>query len=257
MSKFIEFIESMHQQPYSNIGFRQGKQTQRTSPDLVLVGQTSFRLLENQNGIVKLKPDTFLVNKIPENANIKLIGNKLSKQIWGVKITEPTESQIKNLVETGCDYIVIESMETEASILNEVKIGKIVTLKFDLEEELIHAVSRLPIDAVILILPKSMKPMTLKDLVMIQRVLGTTDKPVILETSSEISHPQLEIIRNMGITGLITTIPPISKINRLRTAIDKLPERNIENDRRYAQLPYESSTSSIDPLDTEDISQDD
>ena len=239
MSKFIDALGTAWQSPPVRMGFGPAAGSQIAAPQIVLVGRVLPKDLEKDPGLADIKADALLVclgpskNPLPNKA-----AQKLKKRLWGGRLAKFSTTQVKKLMERGCDFIVFESMETEAAVLNEEDLGTIVTLNHDLGEEVTRSICELPVDAVLFSPAQRILPLTVEGLAKIQLVRGLTDKPFIVEAPTGLGQGDLEAIRNLGITGLIVDVPPKSKFAEVGKAIDELPRRKTGPVQRDALLPH-------------------
>lgn len=241
MSKFIELMEKAGRQTNSPMGFAQAKDQSDVAPQLVLVAGVLPEDLQKRPGLAETNADAFLVGGLLEDSKLDSSTKSLSGRLWGARLPQFSASDVKGLMKMGCDYIVLESMDTEAAVLNEEDLGTVVALGGDLGDETIRSICELPVDAVLFSPAQRTQPMTIGHLASIQRVRGLTDKPLLVEAPLGLGQPDLEALRNLGISALIVDVPPANKITKVKAAIEGLPQPMPRRQSRDAQLPHLAS----------------
>ena len=235
MSNFTDMLERVGQQAQRPIGFAPASDAHGATSQIVLVARVLPEDLAKEPGLAEASADAFLVEL--DWAALDAVAEGLKDRLWGARVAEVSAAQVKQLIEKGCDFIVFESTETEAAVLNEEDLGTIVTLGSDLGEELVRSTCELPVDGALFGAAQRTLPLTVGSLVAIQRVRGLTDKPFVVEAPSGLGLGDLEALRNIGIAGVIVDIPPVDKIGELRGLIEKLPRRKTRPTGRDALLP--------------------
>ena len=256
MSKFIELIEKAGQQTNSPMGFAQARGQSGVAPQLILVARVLPKDLQKQPSLAETNADAFLVGGLLEDRKLDSSTKSLSGQLWGARLSQFGASEVKRLMKMGCDYIVLESMDTEAAVLNEEDLGTVITLGGDLGEEAIRSICELPVDAVLFSPAQRAQPMTIGHLASIQRVRGLTDKPLLVEAPLGLGEPDLKALRNLGISALIVDVPPATKITKVKASIEGLPPRMPPRESRDAQLPQLASAPEASRPSPEDQDED-
>ena len=255
MSRFIDLLEKAGQQAPPSLGFARASGGQGPAPQIILVARLLPKDLAKAPGLAKADVDAFLVALDGE----KLGAPKgLRERLWGGRLEEFSSAQVKQLTEKGCDFIVFESMDTEAAVLNEEDLGTIVTISSDLPEEVIRSTCELPVDAVLFSPSLRSLPLTVEQLVAIQRVRGLTDKHFIVEAPLGLGQADMEALRNLGVAGVIVDIPPLDKLSEVKGSIENLPRRKARPSQRDALIPEVGARSAESaPVPEEDGDEDD
>ena len=231
-------LEKAGREAPASIGFGQASGREDASTEVVLVARVLTEDLAKNPRLAEANVDAFLL--APKSARDSTLGpsaKALGGRIWGVRLAKFSGAQVRTLLKKGCDFIVFERTETEAEVLNEDAVGTVVTLGSELAEEAIRATTELPLDAALFSPAQRTLPLTIENLIDIQRVLGLMDKPFIVEAPLGLGQGDLEALRNLGIAGLIVDMDSVGKIAELRGKIDGLPRRRRRGGRRNAILP--------------------
>ena len=235
MSRFIDLMEKAGQQAPSPMGFTRHSGGPDMAPQIVLAARLRADDLKKEPGLAEANAEAFLVAPSDEDTELSAVAESLGEQLWGVRLVQFSAAQANQLMEKGCDFIVFESMETEAAVLNKEDLGKIVTLGPDLGEEVIRSACELPVDGILFSPVRG--TLTVGSLVNIQRVRGITDKPFIVEAPEGLSQGDLEALRNLGVNGLIVDLTPLDKIEEVKGMIDSLPRRRPRRGHRDGVVP--------------------
>lgn len=228
MSKLIDMLAKAGQQTPSAMGFSPPDNQDLGGSQIVLVVRLlADNLSANLPLVNKTNADAVMVNL--NSADFETIDKTLATlktSPWGVSSNNLTACEAKKLVEKGSDYIVFQSMSTQASLLNEEDLGVITTVTPDISEETMRALSELPIDAIMFSPDLENLPLTFEEVIDLQKVLGLLNKPLLVGISNKADCNDIELLRNIGVAGLIldlNTETDISKIATIRKTIDCLP----------------------------------
>ena len=238
------------------MGFNPASSGQQSNPDMVLVA----RGLPDETGkkakLVTDAADAFLEGPgSVDKLDVKDVAKRMEKHVWGVRAAEFDADQVRHLVDGGCDFIVFESMSTEAAVLNQEEPAIVATVSSDLGEQAIRAINDLQVDAVLFSPPQRDLPLTVEKLIDIQLVLGMVEMPFLIEAPLGMGAADLEVLRNLGVAGVIVDASPPEKIVELRSAIDGLPRRKPRPGRDDAVVPrqvFEAGHDTHEPPDEDD-----
>ena len=150
MSKFIELLEKVGETAPAPLGFAAATDRDDAVPQMVLAARVlAADVADGPEAAAEV--EALLVETeypLPDGA-----AEALEDRLWGVRLAPRpstyTVEQVEALVERGCDFVVFESMDTQAAVLNDDDLGKVVTLGSDVDEEVGRAVADLPFDAVL------------------------------------------------------------------------------------------------------------
>jgi len=255
MSKLIQTIEHVGKSIPAPMGFVRSARSQEAPQVLVIASTNHWQ--KSTDIISDAKPDALLLN-IEHKSFETLIktGVPSPETPWGLVINESASTDFTALKASGCDFIVLKTLDIPVSQLQDDNLGRILQVPKDLEKEEAHALEDLPIDAVYLAEPASL-PISLQDLMVLSAFRNEIPKPVILSVSEVPSVWEMECLRNIGIECVLIDFDSHNSqsIVDLKTIIKGLPKRKARNDKLTATLP-EAVLGSIDDQDDQDDEDD-
>jgi hypothetical protein len=241
MSKLVDLLDKAGEQQPAPMGFGPASERAQPAPQLILLARVLSDEIIKDPSLGEVDVDSFLVALHSEDAaTIDAIAATFGERPWGVRLSEFSAAQASLLQGKGCDFIVFESMATQASVLDEEDLSAIMTMTADTDEETARALNQLPLDAVLYGPSLRQLPLSVETAVEIQKVLGRLEKPLIVEAPEGIGERDLELLRNMGVAGLILdldTKDDIDRMAKMRRAIEELPRRDPKTAHRDAVLP--------------------
>lgn len=259
MSKLIDMLEKAGQQLPGPMGFgpATGKSAERNQ--IVLLARVLSDVLAKDRSLTKAEADAFLVGGNLDEADE--FDNALGDRTWGFRNTGLTAADASKLAESGCDFVVFESFESEAAVLNIEDLGLVATVDADMDEEAVHSLGALPISAALRSPSLRELPLTVQTAADIQKLARLVGKPTLVEAPEGIGRQDIEVLRNIGVAGLIIDLDrpaDVDRISETREAIAKLPKRLPKSPRSDALLPQVGFTADAgadadEPDDDEDF----
>ena len=251
MSKLIDLLERAGQQLPAPMGFAAGRQ--KTAPPILLIGRVIPESLAKSPTLADADVDAFLVADGPA---LEALANVLEDRVWGVRASAFTAAYAQELAGKGCDYVVFESFETEASVLTQQQeLGTIVTFTDEHDDETVRALADLPTDAALFGPGIREQPLTVKTAMALQKVLGALDKPMMAEAPDGIAQPDIELLRDIGVAGLIVDVDTkgdLDKVSGIRRDIESLPKPRGPRGSRDALVPQASPFGASEPAIDDD-----
>ena len=242
MSNFIEILEKVGETAPSPLGFAAATGGDDAAPQIALVARVSADDVAKDAGVAGADAAALLVETgfpLPDAA-----ADALEDRLWGVRLLPSpatyTAGQVAALVEQGCDFVVFESLNSEAAILNDEDLGKVVALSADADEEASRAIGDLPFDAALFAPGVGSGPLTQGDLVVMQKVRRLVGQPFLVETPEGLGKADVEVMRNLGVEGLVVDVPPLERATETAEAIRSLRRRPSRRRRSNALVPGES-----------------
>ncbi len=161
---------------------------------------------------------------------------------WGVSLETVNKEDIEQLIELGCDYVIFNPAQTPAAILIEERIGKVLKIDASLPENLVKAINRLQVDAVLLSPASEDEPtFTVHQLMVLERLAGSTGKYVLMTMPSGLSISDIEILWGLGVRGVVVDMAgeqPEQRLSQVKEAIQKLPTTRKKSKEKFrATLP--------------------
>lgn len=236
MSKLIENLDKVGTITPSPMGFGTSRDTKK-SPPLMLLGLSQ---LKSRRVAAKLPLDSLIFTTDVINKSTVQNFLTLSNDVpWGIWINEFEPESLEVLENEAVDYLVFSDITAPATILASDNLGRIIATPPDFPEELAHGLNEIPIDAIILTGIEDTSPISVKDLLRIRSFRDIVDKPILILRSVTLTKQELEILRDIGIQGIIVDckwMDPQLTIT-LRDEIDTLLPRKTRNIGSKALLP--------------------
>ena len=253
MSKLIDMLEKTGDFTPGPMGFGLATSREKSTAQMVLVVRASTDLLTKTNSLEKVEADAILVDTNIEE--FREVTKSLSNRPCGFYSAELTALNASELVDSCCDFVIFESLNSEAAITNIVDLGIVAVISADMDKETVRSIGMLPIDAVLLRPSLRDQPLTVNEATDIQKLARLVGKPVLVETPNGISQQNLEVLKNIGVEGLIVDVEnttDLDKITKTNEAISKLQRAEHKTARRDAIIPQIAATDQVDPDDTGD-----
>ena len=239
MSRFIEVLEKVGETAPAPLGFAAATDRDDAVPQIVLAARVLAADVAEGPEVAAAEAAALLVETeypLPDAA-----AEALEDRLWGVRLAPRpstyTVEQVEGLVERGCDFVVFESLDTQAAVLNDDDLGKVVTLDVEADEEVARAVADLPFDAVLFRPDVGNGPLALSDLVALQRVRRLAGQPFLVEAAEGLGQADVEAMRNIGVDGLVVSVPPAERAAEAAAAIRSLRKRPSRRRRSDALVP--------------------
>ena len=242
MSSFIELLTKVGEQTPNPMGFGASVRDDKGPPAIALIGRITSGALEANPEIASADVDALLVDigKATKKA-IGLVSKAAGDHLWGVRARGLTDEQLAQLKEAGCDFIVLETANSSASILDEEDISKFIPVDKDLEEGVARAIHDLPIDGAVLSV-EELLPLTVQKLIDLQRIRGLVAGPFLASVPMDIGRGDLISLRTADVNGLVLELTSSDEIATLRKTIADLPRRkNGRSNSSMALVPQYST----------------
>jgi hypothetical protein len=247
MSKLIEKLERISEGSGQPMGF--GAAVSRTKISQILTiasvpaGNAQLITVATKEG-----PDALLltVDNLEKDSKALAKMNRDRAEIpWGASLETASKEDIAKLIELGCDYVIFSPARTPAAILMEERIGKVLKIDASLPESLTKAINRLQVDAILLSPASDDEPtFTVHQLMILERLAGSTGKHVLATMPSGLSISDIEILWGLGVRGVLVDMAakqPEQMLSQVKEAIQKLPTtRKKPKEKFRATLPMAS-----------------
>lgn len=223
MSKLGDKLSNLGQAAPLRLGFGHSQERQR-NPVILIVG------LADGTGKAASHSDLadvtlFRARKGGRPAAVKPNGNRT----WGAALSDCTAEDLDTLKESGCDFILIESESAPGITLREDGFarGLVVPAAAAVTDARAHAIEDLPLDFLLIRDPAVEWPLTVGQILALQEEVSTFSKHIFLEIGDLPSPADLELLRDMPVSGLVVDIAAHdpARLEELRKAIAGLEPR--------------------------------
>jgi hypothetical protein len=176
---------------------------------------------------------------------------------WGVSLEAASKQDVEQLIELGCDYVIFNPAQTPAAVLMEERIGKVLIIDASLPENLVKAINRLQVDAVLLSPGNGDEStFTVYQLMVLERLAGSSGKYVLATMPSGLSTSDIEILWELGVRGVVVDMTgeqPEQRLSQVKEAIQKLPTTRKKSKEKFrATLPAASRSSEKETQEEDD-----
>ncbi len=247
MSKFIDRLKQISAPPPKVMGFRQNNETTaRLKIQLAAVVQRSSDSLINKLSAA----DTIIINDIKQ----------LSPDIpWGFAAEKVSREEVDKALTAGADFVVLAA--DEEVLPPDKNTGKVLQLDASVSDILLRAVNELPLDAVLVTGDNETgTAITWRKLMQFRRFSGLVSKPVLVFIPLEVSSAELQLIWEMGISGVVVNVKTASDVNllnKVREMIGGLQHPSPKKKERLIPFLPQGSAPTAKPEEPDEDDDDD
>ncbi len=244
MSKLLEKLERISNDSGQPMGFGAVVSRTKTSPMLTIAsvptGNAQLISIAAKEGADAL---LLTVENLEKDSKTLAKMNRAKAEIpWGVFLEKVSKEDIGQLIELGCDFVVFDPAQTQAAVLMEEKLGKVLRIDTSLPENLAKSINRLQVDAVLLNpVGGGETAFTIHQLMVLERLAGSTGKYVLMTMPLGLSTSDIEILWGLGARGLVvdmTLEQPEQRLSQVKEAIRQLPATHKKSREKFrATLP--------------------
>lgn len=258
MSKLLEKLEQISNDSGQPMGFGAVPSRTKISPMLTVAsvpaGNTQLISLAAKEGADAL---LLTVENLEKDSKTLAKMNRAKAEIpWGVFLEKVGKEDIGQLIELGCDFIVFDPAQTQAAVLMEEKIGKVLRIDTSLPENLAKAINRLQVDVVLLNpVGGGETAFTVHQLMVLERLAVNTGKYVLMTMPPGLSTGDIEILWGLGARGVVvdmTLEQPGQRLSQVKEAIQQIPAARKKSREKFRATLPASITPSEKPAPEED-----
>ena len=258
MSKFIDKLKQVSEVAAQPIGFR-ATQPASQKPKMMLVASLAQANIENLAEYLT-GADAGLLQIAKLSSGVKTlqeISQAVSDLSWGGWLKEGGQGEVKQMAETGCDFVVFPAANTSLALLQNDEMGKILEVESSLSEGLLRAVNELPVDAVLIASEqKEGYSLTWHHLMLFQCFADLLTKPLLVFIPSTVTANELQALLETGVSGVVVEAgvgQPAGRLEELRQIIDKLrPPSPRKREKVEPLLPQIGRETSIEAEEEEE-----
>ena len=226
MSKLIELLDKT-QETSPGLGFAASRQA-AAAPSIALLGRAAAGEITDAPDAASAADAALVTLDASHAALVKRVGGALKGRLWGARVGAVAAADAQALKDAGCDFIVFDAEDTEAAVLNDADIGKIIAVDPDdpdFDEDSAKAIRSLDIDAALIASSESLLPLTVQRLLGLQAARALIGRRCILAAPAELSKADVETLRNAGVVGLAISLAAPEDAARVKADIAALPRR--------------------------------
>lgn len=246
MSKLTDRIRRASRVEPAPLGFAPAARKAPASTLLVAV-----RLAANEAGKFGDAANKGAAIIILEGSAAKLRETKATGDvIIGLKLEKPDRKEAAAAREAGADFLLIEESTLAETLLDE-KLGFVMSVSRDLEDNRLRLLGDLNLDALVVAAPEP--PVTVARVLDLRRVAGLARAPLLVEIEPDIDASTLQILRESGATGVVVGAAGIGKLSELIERIATLPIRGRRKEEHTdALVPASAQSGGHDDDDDDD-----
>lgn len=239
MSVFIDKLNKLTHTESATMGFRRDQATSSLKK-IQLVS-----LVMNSEGD-NSGTDALLLDVREKGIEAESIAGMSGDLPWGAWLKEVRQKELKQLKDTGCDFIVFPAESTPLEIIEEQDMGKILEIDTAIDDPVLRSIVELPVDAVLVSVGQGKNnPLTWYDLMILQRFGGFPKKPLLARIPAKASSGELEALWEAGVMAVVTD----GNIDKLMKTIDKADFTKAR--KREKNEPVIRQVSNVDDEDDE------
>ncbi len=189
-----------------------------------------------------LNADLFIL--APDSTGAAQTSGVKNAELWGVAVSGGPGEKIDSAIKAGADFIVVEDESAPGTALNDDEIGRGFVIGSEVTDDRARAIDSSPFDFLVIDGSAIRLPLNVGATLDIQEQLARYSRHIFLKISELPEKSDLEIIRDMGISGLLYDSALARKVDLtgLRETIDKLePKKHRPSD--GAVLPRSSDAA--------------
>ena len=160
---------------------------------------------------------------------------------WGVILEDNNGKQVAALAGAGCDFVVFSAAAPVTAVPQDEKTGKILYVESSMDDGLLMAINRLPVDAALVSdTMEGNSSLVWHQLMIFQHMATFINKPLIVPVPADISEPELKALWNAGIDAVMVEIDPAKAngLKELSNIASRLPARALpKQEKPQVRLP--------------------
>lgn len=245
MSKISDRLMKLGQVERTGFGF--GVRAHGTKIPVILVGVR----IEQPADADSLSADLFIL--APGSAGAAQTSPVMDVALWGVAVSGGSGDEIESAIKAGADFVVVENESAPGTALKDEEIGRGFVVGNEVTDDRARAIDASPFDFLVLDGTTITMPMNVGATLDIQEQLARYSRHIFLKLAELPGKSDLEILRDMGVSGLIYDSGPAGKADLagLRETIEKLEPKKHRSS-ASAVLPRGGDSASPQSADSDD-----
>ncbi|MFC1953101.1 hypothetical protein ACFLWR_03115 [Chloroflexota bacterium] len=227
MSKFIEALNQLSQGDTQPIGFTQRAKSSPKAKIQIVISLAAERAESLINHVSGADAGLITASKATAFAEaMQKVSGSTSDITWGGWMSDTSPAKAKQLSKAGGDFMVFSATDTTVISNENDKTGKILAVDAFLNEGLLRAVNKLPLDAVLITSGENQSAtITWQRLMIFRRFADLLTKPLLVSVQSQVTSGMLMVLWEAGVMGVVMEMDekqPEDGIKKLRQDIDKM-----------------------------------
>jgi len=244
MSRFISKLKQVAQGEIQPMGFKASNTAPSRAKMLLVAGLAEAGSDKLPDYVAGADAGLIIVPEAGSGAGaIKEASQAVAGIPWGGRLEGIGADEIDQIASAGGDFLVLPAA---SGVLPELKggtVGLVLEIDISLEEGLLAAVNKLPVDAVLITAePQAGAFLTWYRLMRLQRCADLLAKPLLVNIPSNLTAAGLKALWDAGVDGVVVEIgakQPAGGLLELRKAIDGMPPATRRSrGKTAALLPY-------------------
>ncbi len=243
MSRFIDRLNRLRRAEPQPMGFK-AQQTVSPKPKMQLVASLTQANEDLADYMAGADAGLLHISELSSGAKaLQEISQVVSGIPWGGRLGGSGRGTMKQMVNAGCDFVVFPEANTSLSIFQGDEVGKILEVESSLSDDLLRAVNKLPVDAVLIGSEREENYfLTWHHLVLFQHFADLLTKPLLVSVPLSVTASELQTLWEAGVDGVVVEVgvgQPVGRLKELRCMIDKLTSASPRKRKKTeALLPY-------------------
>jgi len=240
MSRFIEKLNQVSQADFHPMGFGANQLSSQKLKMLLVASLAQDEANKLSDYVVGADAGLLRISALDSGAKILQELTQTVPDIpWGGCLRD-SQSEIKEIVSAGCDFMVFPETNTPLALIQDAEIGKILEVESSLSADLLEAIDELPLDAILIgAKEEERQGLTWHHLILARRFADLSSKPLLVSIPSNVTASELQALRDAGVNGVIIQVDvgqPVGRLRELRQTIDKLTFPSRRKRRKAAAL---------------------
>ncbi len=222
MSKFVDKLQSLSKSSASPIGFHPSAESKDSV--LLLIAGLSGAKVKEAKVVADVNADAGLI--LNESASTEIVGQMIEAVgdvPMGVFVKDVSEEKIKELVGSGCDFVVFD-IKVAAAVLHKEGVGKILKIEPSLDQGFVRAINSLDVDGVLVSDEGEDSFVAVEHLLVYRRFVELLEKPVMITLPSSVTSAELGNLWQAGVDGIVVSpAQSVKALAELKKMIEGLP----------------------------------
>jgi len=238
MSRLIDKLNRVSQTVPQPMGFRVVQPASTKPKPLLIASLTQANTDSLADYMAGADAGLLPVHHSSEAKALRAVTQAISDIPWGAWLRDNGQSEIKQIMKAGCDFVIFPAAKTSLAIPQNETVGRILEVGASLSDGLLRAIDDLPVDAVLIADElRENYILTWHHLMLFQHFTNLLTKPLLVSIPSNVTANELQALWEAGVDGVIVEVEARS-VSKLRQAIDKITFPTRKRRKAEALLPH-------------------